>query len=98
VGGGLGLVGRLGVGVGIDGGEDELIGGGVMVGSHGDLGPGVMAALDHGEQGECALSAACAVCFGPEFALITRRFPEFTQRDDRRGQSNNQNSQLVICG
>ena len=73
--GGLGLVGRLGVG--IDGGEDDLGGGGVMVGSHGDLGLGVMAALDHGEQGECALSAACAICFGPEFALITRRFPEF---------------------
>ena len=40
MGGGLGLVGRLGlgVGVGIDGGEDDLGGGGVMVGSHGDLG------------------------------------------------------------
>jgi hypothetical protein len=33
-----------GLGVGIDGGEDELRGGGVVVGSHGDL--GASAALD----------------------------------------------------
>jgi hypothetical protein len=36
-----------GVGVGIDGGEDELRGGGVVVvGSHGDLGASAGAALD----------------------------------------------------
>ena len=39
--GALGLVGWLGVGVGIYGGEDELGGGGVVVGSHGDLGLGL---------------------------------------------------------
>ena len=60
--GGLGLVGRLVVG--IDGGEGELRGGAVVVRIPWGPGTGSERSFGTGEQGECDLFAVCAVCFG----------------------------------